>query len=208
VRFEAGDLLGILPEGSGVPRLYSLASGSRDGFIEIVVRKHPDGLLSGQLTMLEPGQKVRGFLRRNPGFHAGCGRTPLILIGAGTGVGPLAGFIRANDRRRPMHLFFGLRSTDSDFLYRQELSNWLTEGRLTRLCVAVSRGDRPQYVQDVPRQEASQITDAIRQGAKVMVCGGREMAHGVADALTDILKPLGLTPTMLKDRKRYVEDVY
>jgi sulfite reductase (NADPH) flavoprotein alpha-component len=28
-RFEAGDLLGILPEGSAVPRFYSLASGSR-----------------------------------------------------------------------------------------------------------------------------------------------------------------------------------
>jgi sulfite reductase (NADPH) flavoprotein alpha-component len=208
VRFEAGDLLGILPEGSEVPRLYSLASGSKDGFIEIVVRKHPGGLSSGQLTMLEPGQQVRGFLRRNPDFHAGCDRTPLILIGAGTGVGPLAGFIRANERRRPMHLFFGLRYTDSDFLYREELSNWLDKGRLSHLCIAASRGDRPQYVQDVLRQEAPQISDAILQGAKVMVCGGREMSRGVTDALIDILKPLGLTPAMLKDGERYVEDVY
>lgn len=207
-RFEPGDLLGIIPEGSSVPRLYSLASGSRDGFIEIVVRKHPGGLSSGQLTVMAPGQKAHAFLRRNPGFHVGFDRTPLILIGAGTGVGPLAGFIRANERRRPMHLFFGLRNTDSDFLYRDELSAWQADGKLAQLSIAVSRGDHPQYVQDVLRQAAPQIAESIRQGAKIMVCGGRDMARGVADALTDILKPAGLTPAMLKAGDRYVEDVY
>src|SRR5690606_33480490 len=33
-RFKAGDLIGILPEGSPVPRLYSLATGRGDGFVE------------------------------------------------------------------------------------------------------------------------------------------------------------------------------
>ena len=33
-------------------------------------------------------------------------------------------------------------------------------------------------------------------------------ARGVADALTDILKPAGLTPAMLKAGDRYVEDIY
>ncbi len=42
-RFEAGDLLGIVPEGSAVPRFYSLASGSRDGFVEIVVKSIRQG---------------------------------------------------------------------------------------------------------------------------------------------------------------------
>ena len=208
-RFEPGDLLGILPEGSAVPRLYSLASGSQDGFIEIVVRQHPGGLTSGQLTRLQPGQTVRGFLRRHPGFHVARGRAPLILIGASTGVGPLAGFIRRNERHRPIHLFFGLRHPDSDFLYRDELTSWQAEGKLAHLSLAVSRGDGPhQYVQDVLREEATQVAEAIRQGAKVMVCGGREMARGVSDALTEILKPAGLTPAMLKAGGRYVEDVY
>lgn len=208
VRFEPGDLLGILPEGSAVPRLYSLASGSSDGFIEIVVRKHDGGLTSGQLTSLEPGQTARGFLRRNPGFHVGRDRAPLILIGAGTGVGPLAGFIRNNKPHRPIHLFFGLRNPDSDFLYRDELSNWQAEGRLSRLSTAVSRGDRPQYVQDALRLEGPQVAEAILKGARVMVCGGRDMARGVTEALTQILQPAGLTPAMLKAGKRYVEDIY
>ncbi|MBL4628273.1 MAG: PepSY domain-containing protein, partial [Roseicyclus sp.] len=95
-RFKAGDLIGILPEGSPVPRLYSLASSRRDGFIEIVVKKHPGGLASSQLTALEPGDTVTAILRRNPGFRPGRGRAPLILIGAGTGIVPLAGFVRGN----------------------------------------------------------------------------------------------------------------
>jgi len=207
-RFEPGDLLGIVPAGSTIPRLYSLASGSRDGFIEIVVRRHPGGLASGQLTTLEPGQTVHGFLRRHPGFHADRNRAPLILIGAGTGVGPLAGFIRNNAPHRPIHLYFGLRDPDSDFLYRNELSSWRASGKLAHLSIAASRAARPQYVQDALRQQAPQIVAAIRQGARIMVCGGRDMARGVMDALTDILQPIGVTPAMLKARGRYVEDVY
>ncbi|MDF1855840.1 PepSY domain-containing protein [Pseudooceanicola sp.] len=207
-RFTAGDLIGILPEGSAVSRLYSLASARRDGFIEIVVKKHPGGLASSQLTALEPGQTVTAFLRRNPGFHPGRGRAPLILIGAGTGIGPLAGFVRGNARGRAIHLFFGMRHPDSDFFYNEEITAWQEEGRLTGLVTAVSRGARPRYVQDALRGEATQVADLIRNGARVMVCGGRDMAAGVTDALAEILAPAGLTPAVLKTEGRYVEDVY
>lgn len=207
-RFQAGDLMGIVPEGSNLPRFYSLASGNRDGFVEVVVKKHPGGLCSGQLLALEPGDAVQAFARHNPGFHAGRDRKPLILIGAGTGVGPLAGFVRANSRRRPVHMFFGMRHPDSDFLYGQDLAAWQTEGKLTSLTTAVSRGPKPHYVQDALRIEAAQVAEAIRLGARVMVCGGRDMAQGVARALDDILAPIGLTPALLKAEGRYVEDVY
>lgn len=38
--FEAGDLVGILPPGSSVPRFYSLASATKDEMLEICVRQH------------------------------------------------------------------------------------------------------------------------------------------------------------------------
>ncbi|ODS00268.1 N-acetylglucosamine transferase [Methyloceanibacter methanicus] len=207
-RFAPGDLLGVLPEGSDVTRFYSLASGHRDGFIEIVVKKHPGGLCSGQLMGLKPGDGVRAFLRRNPDFHPDRSAAPLILVGAGTGVGPLAGFIRGNMGRRPVHMFFGLRHPDSDFLYDAEFTDWQRDGRLTRLVPAISRTQQPSYVQDALRREGPEIARLIRQGARVMVCGGRGMAAGVAAALADVLKPAGLTPAMLKMEGRYVEDVY
>ncbi|ADH88486.1 oxidoreductase FAD/NAD(P)-binding domain protein [Ancylobacter novellus DSM 506] len=207
-RFEAGDLIGIVPEGSPIPRFYSLASGRRDGFVEIVVRRHVGGLCSSALTTLEPGGTVAAFIRRNPGFHAARDRTPLILIGAGTGVGPLAGFIRANGSRRPIHLFFGMRHPDSDFLYREELEDWAAGGRLRHLSTAISRGARPRYVQDALIAEQLEVVRAIRDGAHVMVCGGRQMAAGVAEAMTRMLEPLGLSHQLLKAEGRYVEDVY
>ena len=207
-RFSAGDLLGVLPAGSAVPRFYSLASGWCDDFIEIVVRKHPAGLCSGQLLELEVGDTINGFLRTNAGFHAGRGRAPLILIGAGTGIGPLAGFVRANARHRPIHLFFGMRHPDSDFLYTEELAAWQREGRLLQLATAFSRGQMPRYVQDTLREEAAEIARLVRKGAKIMVCGGRGMAAGVSDALADVLAPIGLSPALLKAEGRYVEDVY
>jgi sulfite reductase (NADPH) flavoprotein alpha-component len=114
-----------------VPRFYSLASGSHDGFLEIMVRKHASGASSGMLTGLQPGQSVEAFLRRNPTFHPPRGRKPLILIGASTGIGPLAGFIRANQGLRPMHLFVGMRHRDSDFLYGKELARWSEAGAQT-----------------------------------------------------------------------------
>lgn len=207
-RFRAGDLLGILPEGSDLPRFYSLASERRDGFVEIVVRKHPGGLCSGQLLSLEPGQTIRAFVRRNPAFHPQSGKAPLILIGAGTGIGPLAGFIRANRRKRPVHLFFGMRHPDSDFLYREDLTGWQAEGRLARWITAISRESKPRYVQDALRAEGAELARLIRNGARIMVCGGRDMAAGVADALAEILAPAGLTPAALKAEGRYAEDIY
>jgi len=207
-RFEAGDLLGIVPNGSAIARLYSLASARRDGFVEIVVKRQPSGLCSAQLTQLGPGDTATGYVRHNPGFKPGRGHAPLILIGAGTGIGPLAGFIRGNASHRHIHLFFGMRYPQNDFLYGEELAIWQAEGRMTRLDKAVSRAARPNYVQDALRAERNDLARLIRDGARIMVCGGRDMAIGVTDALAEILAPAGITPAALKAEGRYVEDVY
>ncbi|MGO4853444.1 PepSY domain-containing protein [Phaeovulum sp. W22_SRMD_FR3] len=206
--FQPGDLLGVLPEGDNRPRYYSLASGHADGFVEICVRKQPAGLCSGQLTGLEPGQSIRAFLRPNPAFHPQAGETPLILIGAGAGIGALAGFARGNRQKRPIHLYAGSRAAESDAIYAPEFALWQREGRLTRLSRAFSRGPQRAYVQDLLRADAARLAALITEGARVMVCGGREMAQGVTLALAEVLAPTGLTPATLKAEGRYVEDIF
>jgi sulfite reductase (NADPH) flavoprotein alpha-component len=208
MRFAAGDLLGIIPTGSPVPRFYSLASATADGFVEVCVRKHPDGLCSGALFDLAPGDTIRAFVRRNPDFRPNGTRRPVILIGAGTGIGPLAGFVRANGQHRPMHLWFGARHPASDMLYDTDLATWAADGRLASLTTAFSRTNARSYVQGALRRDRALVARLVAEGAQILVCGSRDMAAGVADALSEVLAPQGLTPAKLKAEGRYGEDVY
>ena len=147
----------------------------------------------------------------------GIGRSLLRNIGSGLGI--IGSFLRidknfgwiqlgGNRRRRPVHLFFGMRDPGSDFFYGEEMPGWQAQGQLTRLVTASSRGGAPRYVQEALQAEAAEIARLIRDGARVMVCGGRGMAAGVAETLSAILAPSGLSPAHLKAEGRYVEDVY
>jgi len=206
--FEAGDLLGVeLPNGQA-PRFYSLASSSTDSVMEICVRKKPGGLCSGYLHELKPGDRIVGFVRHNPGFRPATGSEPVILIGAGAGIGPLAGFIRKNTSRNPMYLYWGGRDSQSDFLYQPELGRYLEDHRLTGLAAVFSRSNERAYVQDKLRQDESELRQMVGNGAQILVCGGRDMAAGVKQVFDDILRPLATDVETLRADGRYLEDVY
>ena len=206
--FAAGDLVGILAPGAALPRFYSLASATKDGVLEICVRKQAGGVCSGFLHALRPGDAVAAFIRPNPAFKPAASTRPLILIGAGAGIGPLAGFIRHNRVRRPIHLYWGGRHPAADFLYEPDLKRYLADRRLARLAAAFSRVPGGGYVQDRITRDGADLRGLIQQGAQVMVCGGRGMAAGVSRAIETIVRPLGLDIATLKMEGRYVEDVY
>jgi len=207
-QFEAGDLVGIVPPGSTMPRYYSLASGAEDGVLEICVRKQPGGLCSEYLHALMPGEAVELFVRANPDFRPSRGKRPVILIGAGAGVAPLAGFVRHNRGQRPVHLFFGARHPNSDFLYREELEEALGDGRLASLSTAFSRVMGGGYVQARIAEQAEEIRRLVQEGAQIMVCGGRDMARSVRETIDTCLVPLGMSVDALKQNGRYLEDAY
>lgn len=207
--FEAGDLLGIVHGEAAIPRFYSLASSSADGLVEICVRRMPGGLVSTALHALQPGDRIDAFVRENPTFRPSDVAPSLILIGAGAGLGPLAGFVRANHGARPVHLYWGGRSPASDFLYEDELARALVEKRLTSLVTAFSRDPRSSaYVQDRIAADEHALRERIRHGAQILVCGSRDMGRAVAATLDRIVRPLGLDLATLRAGGRYVEDVY
>ncbi len=206
--FETGDLLGVVPPGGASPRYYSLVSAASDGVVEICVRRHVGGVCSSYLTDLQPGATIEGFVRPHESFRPPTGAAPVILIGAGTGVGPLIGFIRHNPPQRPMHLYFGARSPEDGFLYGEELDGLVGDRRLRSLTTAFSRSVDRTYVQDRLVADAQRLRELIGHGAHVMVCGGRKMAEGVADAWERVLRGTGFSVAQLKTQGRYVEDVY
>ncbi|WP_345797566.1 PepSY domain-containing protein [Castellaniella sp. MT123] len=208
-RFRAGDLVGIAPPTSPVPRYYSLASSFRDGFLEICVKRMPGGACSGFLHDLKPGDSIRAFIKANPGFQLDGRRLPVVLIGSGTGVAPLAGFIRDNTRKVPMVLYFGARNPDEDFYFGKSIKGWLADGRLSGLRTAFSRvPDGGGYVQDALCRDADRLRALVSKGAVLRVCGSRPMAAGVAEVLDGILAGAGLSVHRLRERGRYAEDVF
>lgn len=205
---EAGDLIGIVPPGDASPRYYSLASGARDGFIEICVRKQAGGLCSGFLHDLQPGASIQAFVKANPQFRPARGRAPVIMIGAGTGIAPFLGFIRNNTGQRAMHLYWGGRDPKSDFLYADLLSWFQRDRRVTRRVTAFSRVSGGSYVQDSLREDANTVRALLARGAQILVCGGSDMAKAVQSTIDEITAPIGASVATLKAKGRYVEDSY
>jgi sulfite reductase (NADPH) flavoprotein alpha-component len=154
------------------------------------------------------GESIDGYIQCNPDFRPLTGKAPVILIGAGTGIGPLAGFIRGNTGRQPMHLYWGGRNPDSDFIYEPELKNYLADKRLSNLQTAFSRVKGGSYVQERIIGDALQMRRLMEKGAQVLVCGSRDMASSVMLALDVVLAPMNLNVVTLKSQGRYREDVY
>jgi sulfite reductase (NADPH) flavoprotein alpha-component len=207
-RFQAGDLVGIIPQGSDLPRYYSLASSRADGFLEIAVRKMEGGVCSTHLHALTEGDTIRAFIRANPAFRPAAGKAPVVMVAAGCGIGPMAGFLRRLKPGRSVELYFGLRDPASDYLYQSELEGWKSQGRLSRLVTAFSRTDDRAYVQDRLAADAAHLRGLIAIGGQVLVCGGMSMARAVAAEVDRAVAPLGLSVARLKAEGRYLEDVY
>lgn len=114
--------------------------------------------------------------------------TPLILIAAGTGFAPFRAFLaeraKLHDLGKPvgrMLLFFGCRSSRSDFIYREELERLKdTLGEKLHIVTAFSRdGDKRVYVQDRVAEESQSVLEMLDAGANMYICGKASMAREV-----------------------------
>ncbi|MBF6472625.1 hypothetical protein IU428_12455 [Nocardia abscessus] len=168
------------------------------------------------------GETVKVFPQPNAAF--GLPRDPaaaLIMIGAGTGIAPFRGFLR--DRQLSgatgrNWLFFGARHRADDFLYEQELAQWVDAGVLTHLDTAFSRDQaHKEYVQTRMLEHAEELYAWLEEGAYVYVCGNAErMAPDVESALlTIIATQRGVDEAGAQSyldalvlAKRYLRDVY
>jgi sulfite reductase (NADPH) flavoprotein alpha-component len=146
---------------------------------------------------------------------------PVIMIGPGTGIAPFRAFLEERAARGltgRTWLFFGERRGLCDFLYEDELRDWLARGTLTRLDTAFSRdGTKKVYVQDRMRAQAAEIWAWIVDGAHIYVCGdAQRMAKDVDRAIVELFMSEGkmseataqLEVRHLGANGRYLRDVY
>ncbi len=217
------------------PRLYSIASSQLAFPTEVhltigVVRYHANerqrkGVAStflAERVELVPGQRVSVFVHPSPGFRLPAdGHTPIIMVGPGTGIAPFRAFLQergATGATGKNWLFFGDQHAHCDFLYREELEEWLQNGSLARLDTAFSRDqDEKIYVQTRMIEHGAQLWDWLEDGAHFYVCGdAKRMAKDVDNALHHIARQHGgmdeagaktYVQSLVKS-KRYQRDVY
>lgn len=201
-KLTADQLLGVLRPLPG--RLYSVASSikAHPGEAHLLVGgvrwqshgKARKGVASIYLAeRRKVGQTARLYVKPNRHFRLPAdGNTPIIMIGAGTGVAPYRGFIEERietGAKGKSWLFFGERNFTNDFLYQLEWQDHIAAGALTNIDVAFSR-DQPEkiYVQSRLWERRGDIQKWLADGAHVYVCGDEKgMAKDVDATLVKIL---------------------
>jgi NADPH-ferrihemoprotein reductase len=153
--------------------------------------------LSGPRNILKSGKVFAGVrtskfkLPSNPS-------TPIIMIGAGTGVAPFRAFVQERARLKTIGreigttiLLLGFRKPNEDFLYSEE---WIKYrqilGPCFKLWTAFSREEnKPKmHVQDRLEEHADEVLSLLRDEdrSSIYVCGSAAMAKDVRATLASM----------------------
>lgn len=215
------------------PREYSIASSNKinPNSVHITVRvvkyeahrRERFGVCSVQLAdRTSVGDKLPVYLKKNPNFKFTYDtETPVIMIGAGTGIAPYRAYLQERaylNLKGEQWLIFGNQNYHHDFLYKDDLEQWLEEGVLSKLDLAFSRETENKiYVQHRIEENSAEFYKWIQAGATIYLCGNKdEMASGVHESLIKVLIKEGnmdeteaeaYLTEMIKNQ-RYQRDVY
>jgi len=186
-----------------------------------------EGVCSTYLWHQAEGMLISGFVRdpNSPFRPPADPKTPLIMVGPGTGLAPFRGFLQERAalqaQGQPIGsslLFFGCRHPKQDFIYEDELHTFVAQG-VTRLEVAFSRldGQPKTYVQELILKCQDEVWQLIEEGAVIYVCGdASKMAPDVRAAFASIYRAktgagepeAEAWLTELAAQQRYLTDVW
>jgi ferredoxin-NADP reductase len=179
-------------DGYRTQRSYSIASPPGAERVELTVVRFDDGEVSPYLvTIADAGDQLE---LRGPigGWFVwdGDDRTPVLLVGGGSGVVPLMSMLRhhANTASTAaVQLVYSARSLD-DVIYRDELET-LADGRHRAVTVTLTRDESPAWSGRRGRIDAELLDEigwppAVRP--RCYVCGPTPFVEAVSSALLAI----------------------
>ena len=154
------------------------------------------GVASSYLDSLEVGDKLHVAVRKShAAFHLPQDpeNTPVICIGAGTGISPFRGFIQeraemiaAGRKLAPAMLLIGCRAPGRDDLYAEELAAWEKAGAVTvkrAYSRATDKSNGIKYVQDLLPAYEDEVIPLWEANARLYTCGSRAIGDGIKNAV-------------------------
>ena len=186
------------------PRLYSIASSPdfEPGTVHLTVAivryegqgRDKTGLTTGYLADRTPEgtDDIRVFMSPTRSFILPeDGSKNIIMVGPGTGIAPFRAFLqqrKLDGAEGKNWLFFGDWTEEGEFLYRDEIGEYVEDGTIDKLNLAWSReGPEKVYVQHLMAEHGAEIWEWIDNGGYFYVCGDKNyMARDVHSTLIGI----------------------
>lgn len=207
--YQINDLVSIVPPGSDKERLYSIASSPSKNphQLSLCIAKH-QFLLDGEwqngkcshhlIEQIALGSRIEGFIKTGKGMPLPNNQQDTILIATGAGIAPMMSLLE--ERKQQQHLgknwfIFGNRYSNSDFYYREDIQQYISEGIVHQLDTAFSRdSEEKQYVQDKLVEHQQQLADwIINRHANIYVCGRPELKDEITTIIEQALIRSSLT---------------
>ena len=162
IRFEPGQYVNLGLPGSIARREYSLYSGTGDDFLEVLVTEIPQGLVSGALSRLQPGDALSvegpyGLFVTDPLERS---RARYLFVGSGTGISPFHCLARSypeidylllhgvrtaeerhDDRSYPPSRYVACVSRGEGGDYRGRVTGWLRDNPVDPACLCYLCGN-------------------------------------------------------------------
>lgn len=174
MEFQTGQFITLGLNGNADRREYSVYSGEKDDFLEVLVREVEGGKISGKLKQLKAGDQLDvdgpfGFFKFNPNTFV---KQKFLFIATGTGISPFHSFVRTHPGM-DYQLIHGVRYTTEAYDHAD------FEGQRTVLCTSGDGGGRFH----------GRVTDflysqRIDNDINCFLCGNSEMIYEVFDMLT------------------------
>jgi benzoate/toluate 1,2-dioxygenase reductase component len=121
--FLPGQYVNIGVPGSGDHRSYSFSTAPGDGTSGFLIKKIPDGLMSGWLARARPGDRL-DLTGPMGSFYLRDGDGPLLFLAGGTGLAPFLSMLKVLARagsRRQIHLIYGV-TRDQDLVLVDDIA--------------------------------------------------------------------------------------
>lgn len=177
LKFEPGQYIRVGVEGDSEIRDYSVYSAVTADYLEVLVRRVEDGLVSKQLCELEPGDEVSvggpyGHFKLIEGLRD----KPLLFIATGTGISPYHSFVESYPELQ-YQLIHGTGKPDE--AYDAELYGERYIHCVSREDGGTFRGRVTEYLK----------TLEIDPQAQAFLCGNCDMIYEAFDLLQNMGLP-------------------